>query len=65
MKAKMFLTDPKEVEASLTITMKLKEWEGLRSQLTQEYPSWELAISIQELIENTTKHFYSDMGELR
>ena len=58
MKARMSLTEPREIEASLTITMKVKEWEQLRDQLNGSWPSWKLSAHITDLLSQVRRIVY-------
>lgn len=53
----MKLEKPKEAEATLTITMRLSEWEELASQLPREWPSWELGQKITSTVHRVSKTF--------
>ncbi len=57
------LTDPGETEATLSITMTLKEWEKLKEQLVSDYPSWHLSVLIRRLIDLGTQEFRDTHGE--
>ena len=55
MKASMYLQNPKKIEATMTITMTVEEWERLETQLNDGYPSWEFAGHIRSLLAQTNK----------
>ena len=59
MRASMSFTNPKEIEATIQVTMKMSEWQELQGQLVADYPSWKLGSVISELIfeTNQTAHF--------
>lgn len=59
MKTKMKLTNLSEIEATLTITMKLHQWIELRDQLKEQFPAIELHTEITHLIAKVEKEFYS------
>lgn len=58
MNGKFILSNPGEMEATLTVTMKLKEWEALGKQLNTAWPSWEFARMVSSMTQQTTKQFY-------
>lgn len=57
MKARIALTDPNEVEVTVTLTMKLKDWKRLRDQVADQYPGWELRSVISDLVAKAGSHF--------
>lgn len=56
-KTRFFLTDPKSANGTLTLTMTLSEWDELRKQLQDVYPSWKLSGAIAGLILQAQEHF--------
>jgi hypothetical protein len=50
MKTVMRIEKPGLVEVSLTITMPLTDWQRLREQLSNDYPSWGLAQEIGDVV---------------
>lgn len=46
------LEDPAEVQATLSITMKIRDWARLREQLTTTsgWPAWEVIEMIEKLV---------------
>jgi hypothetical protein len=63
MKATFRLTEPKKVEATLSITMPLEDWEALRAQLPVAWPSWKLSSVIDHLVTKAQVEFGS-AGEI-
>ena len=59
MKAKLELANVKDLEATMTITMRISDWMELKEQLGGNWPSWKFGSCIRELIEKATKEFYS------
>jgi hypothetical protein len=53
------LAAPKDAECTLAITMTLGEWESLRSQLPNSYPSWRVVNVITDLIQKARAQFQS------
>ncbi|GAG22865.1 unnamed protein product [marine sediment metagenome] len=49
---------PGEVIATVTISMKVKEWEELKEQLEQKWPSSDLSSLITDLVWQAKKTFY-------
>lgn len=60
MKVQFAVADPDDTEATLSITMRLKDWKGLRKQLASQYPSWKLSQAITDVIHHAQQHFYSE-----
>jgi hypothetical protein len=50
MKTVMRIEKPGLVEVSLTITMSLTDWQKLRMQLSNDYPSWGLGQEIGDVV---------------
>ena len=50
MKSRMHIESPDTVEATIKITMSLKDWADLRDQLNGRWPSSELANTITDLL---------------
>lgn len=50
MKTTMRVERPDEIEASITITMKVKDWRELQRQLAKDWPSWRLSSQITDLV---------------
>ena len=63
MKARYMIESPGEVEATMKITMTMKEWEALRDQLSTVWPSSRLATAITNLLADSRKVFYADDRE--
>ena len=62
MKAVSRLENPDDAEVTLAITMPLKDWKRLQSQLeaseiSSSYPSWRFLGLIRELAATTEAHF--------
>lgn len=62
MKTKFSFPAPGTIEATLEITMTIKEWEELSSQLNKAYPGWNLTPTIRTMVERTTKNFEGTVG---
>jgi hypothetical protein len=56
----MQIENPAEVEVTLHVTMRLKDWQELRRQLTTSYPSWKLASIIQDAVLDVTKSYCAE-----
>lgn len=50
---------PDEVEATMKITMTVKEWTELRDQLKNEWPSWKLSLAINQVLTEARKVYYA------
>lgn len=60
MKTRFMLERPDDCEATLKITMTLKEWDQLRAQLSHAWPSWKLSSAITDLLTQARKVFHAD-----
>jgi hypothetical protein len=49
---------PEDIVFTVTITMKAKEWEQLREQLTSKWPSSDLAMNISDLLAQARKIYW-------
>lgn len=58
MKTSMRVLRPDDVEMSLTVTMRLRDWTALSEQLANEYPSWELSAQIGRAVEQVRQTFF-------
>lgn len=61
MRSRFMLEDPKNIEATMKITMPLRQWEELRSQLQDKWPSSDLSSHINSLLSQGRKVFYADV----
>ena len=59
MRAVMFLHNVSKIEATISITMTIKEWKEFRPQLQGKWPSCELQWKIADVIQKAEIHFYS------
>ena len=57
------LTDPGEVEATLSITMSLNRWERLKKQLNTDLPSLDLSRLITRLLDHGNRHFHEKIDD--
>lgn len=60
MRARLKCEDPGEIEYTVTITMKAKEWEDFREQLKAVWPSSWLASRITDLLSQARKIYWSE-----
>lgn len=60
MECRFMIDEPSEIEATMKITMPIKEWEELREQLQQAYPAWRLSAAISDLLSQARKVFYEE-----
>jgi len=58
MKARYMIENPQDIEATMKITMTVKEWEELRDQLQQRWPSARLSSIITSLLSEARKVVY-------
>lgn len=59
MKARLMIENPDEVEATIKLTMSLKQWDELRSQLDNKFPSLRLSMVITDLLSQGRRVFYA------
>lgn len=64
MKARYMIEDPGNIEATLKITMTVKEWEQLRDQLESSYPSWKLSGMITAILTDARRVVYAPEKEV-
>lgn len=65
MKARFMIEAPDEIEATMKITMSVKEWTNLRDQLDSKWPSSRLGIAITQVLAEARKVYYAqDNGAL-
>ena len=60
MKTKLEVENPKDIEFTLTMTMKLKDWEELRDSLAQQWPASDLSRAITDMTYAAGKNFYPE-----
>ncbi len=60
MKAIFQIDKPEKVQATMSITMTIEEWEKLRDQLTQSFPSWWLGEAIRDILVKAKEVFFTD-----
>ena len=59
MRARFKIEKPEEAEATMTITMPLKDWESLRDELNGKWPASELCSKINDLLSQARKIFWT------
>lgn len=67
MKASLKLTNPDEVEATISLTMTLEQWKLLRASVSsdQHYePGGKLRQAIDDLVRQATRTFFPAEGEM-
>lgn len=60
MKASFKLRDPGKMEAQLTLTMTLYQWQELQNQLQWAWPSSQLSSAITDVLQRATARFSYD-----
>ena len=60
MRATLRLTDPDDMDATMTLTMKLKHWKELRDQLADRWPAADLTSAISSIVTKAERHFWPD-----
>lgn len=59
MKARYMIESPQEIEATMKITMTVKEWEDLRDQLENKWPSSRLSSAITSVLMDARRVVYA------
>jgi len=54
------IENPKEIECTMKITMKVGDWEILRDQLESKWPSSDLYMQITSILVDARKIFYPE-----
>jgi hypothetical protein len=57
------LEEADQMDATLTITMTIEQWEKLNSQLVAAYPSWKLSEKINKLIKLAHKGYWGEIDD--
>lgn len=60
MKARFKFEDPNKIEATMTLTMNVKEWCELRDQLETQWPSSDLSLKIGDLLGQARKILWAE-----
>jgi hypothetical protein len=60
MKAQFKFERPEEIEATMTVTMPIREWEKLRDQLAEKWPSSRLCTCITNLLIEAHRTAYEE-----
>jgi hypothetical protein len=64
MNATFSANKPEDIEFSLTLTMKLKDWLQLREQLSSDYPSWRVGSEISDMVMQAKTVFFPELEKL-
>ena len=59
MKARFMIENPDNIEATIKITMTVKEWVELRDQLEHKWPSSRLSDAITSVVIEARKVYYA------
>lgn len=59
MKARFMIEAPDDIQATMKITMSVKEWIELREQLQQKWPSSRLSQAITHVTAEARKVYYA------
>lgn len=57
LKATIKIQRPEDVEVSMTLTMPLREWIELQTQLPSKYPAWRFSAAINALVSQAKAQF--------
>jgi thymidylate synthase ThyX len=63
MKTQMRIEEPEQTQCTLLITMTLKEWGNLRDQLSNKWPSCNLASAIIDMVYRLRKGVFGNTEE--
>lgn len=58
MQFRMKCEKPEDIVYTMTVTASAKEWEALREQLKDSYPSWNLTSAINDLLAQARKVYW-------
>ncbi len=58
MNARFMIENPDSIEATMKLTMTIKNWTELRDQLAIKWPSSDLSYAITDLLSQARKVFY-------
>lgn len=61
--ASMAVEKPEDVRVSLTLTMRVSEWEVLRASLVSGYPEWGVKAAISDLVRQVTERFVGKIDD--
>jgi hypothetical protein len=64
MKARFMIENPQEIECTMKLTMSVKEWENLRDQLENKWPSSRLHSAIAQVLSEARRVYYADNDAL-
>lgn len=60
MKVLFVIESPDLIEATMKITMTVKEWTELRDQLQNSWPSWKLSAAITKVLTEARRVYYAN-----
>jgi len=60
MKAEFKAITPDSLEMEMTISMTLKKWRKLKEAIRSDYPGFEFAGKIRDMVIHAEKHFYPE-----
>lgn len=60
MKCTIKLCDVENMDAEITLKMKVKDWRELRSQLSNNWPSWQFGVMINEMIAKAEQTIFNE-----
>lgn len=60
MKCRLKCEEPEKIMYTMTITASAKEWESLRDQLSNKWPSWELSSQVTDLLAQARKVYWPE-----
>lgn len=58
MECRLKCEKPGDIEYTLTVTMKAKDWETFREQLNSSWPSWEFARQVNDILAQARKIYW-------
>ena len=65
MRGKFALVDPEEMEASLTVTMKIKDWRDLMRQMPHPWPAAEFGSLLATMIGEAGQTFHANEQDIK
>jgi len=54
------IQNPDDVVVEMRISMTVKQWKQLKSQMSTNIPAWEFGSRISSLVEDVERHFFDE-----
>jgi hypothetical protein len=63
-KASFKIENPEDVDCTLTLTMKVRDWEDLCRCVSSEWPGWKVRGIVRDLVAEARKSVYPPRSEV-